>query len=32
MELAEKKLKEKMTKEEQMKLLEESVAKIEGKN
>ncbi|MEJ2683627.1 MAG: ATP synthase F0 subunit B [Candidatus Sulfobium sp.] len=31
MELAEKKLKEKMTKEEQMKLLEESVAKIEGK-
>jgi F-type H+-transporting ATPase subunit b len=32
MELAEKKLKGKMTKEEQMKLLEESVAKIEGKN
>jgi F-type H+-transporting ATPase subunit b len=32
MELAEKKLKEKLTKEEQMKLLEESVAKIEGKN
>ncbi len=32
MELAEKKLKEKMTQEEQMKLLEESVAKIEGKN
>jgi F-type H+-transporting ATPase subunit b len=32
MELAEKKLKEKMTKEEQMKLLEESVSKIEGKN
>jgi len=31
MELAEKKLKEKMTREEQMKLLEESVAKIEGK-
>jgi F-type H+-transporting ATPase subunit b len=31
MELAEKKLKEKMTKEEQMKLLEESVAKIEGR-
>ncbi len=32
MELAEKKLREKLTKEEQMKLLEESVAKIEGKN
>ena len=32
MELAEKKLKEKLTKEEQMKLLEESIAKIEGKN
>jgi F-type H+-transporting ATPase subunit b len=32
MELAEKKLKEKLTKEEQLKLLEESVAKIEGKN
>ncbi len=32
MELAEKKLREKMTREEQMKLLEESVAKIEGKN
>jgi F-type H+-transporting ATPase subunit b len=31
MELAEKKLTEKLTKEEQMKLLEESVAKIEGK-
>ncbi|MDA8084044.1 MAG: ATP synthase F0 subunit B [Nitrospiraceae bacterium] len=31
MELAEKKLKEKMTKEEQIKLLEESLAKIEGK-
>lgn len=31
MELAEKKLREKLTKEEQMKLLEESVAKIEGK-
>ncbi|MEJ2696230.1 MAG: ATP synthase F0 subunit B [Candidatus Sulfobium sp.] len=31
MELAEKKLREKMTKEEQMKLLEESVSKIEGK-
>lgn len=31
MELAEKKLKEKLTKEEQLKLLEESVAKIEGK-
>jgi len=32
MELAEKKLKEKLTKDEQMKLLEESIAKIEGKN
>lgn len=32
MELAEKKLKQKLTKEEQLKLLEESVAKIEGKN
>jgi len=32
MELAEKKLKERLTKEEQLKLLEESVAKIEGKN
>ena len=32
MELAEKKLKQKLTKEEQMKLLEESIAKIEGKN
>ncbi len=32
MELAEKKLREKLTKEEQLKLLEESVAKIEGKN
>ncbi len=32
MELAEKKLKEKLTKEEQMKLLEESISKIEGKN
>ncbi len=32
MELAEKKLKEKMTKEEQIKLLEESLAKIEGKH
>lgn len=32
LELAEKKLKEKLTKEEQLKLLEESVAKIEGKN
>ena len=32
MELAEKKLKEKLTKEEQMKLLEESITKIEGKN
>jgi len=32
MELAEKKLKSKLTPEEQMKLLEESVAKIEGKN
>jgi len=31
MELAEKKLKAKLTKEEQLKLLEESVAKIEGK-
>ena len=32
MELAEKKLKEKLSKEEQLKLLEESLAKIEGKN
>ena len=32
MELAEKKLKGKLTKEEQMKLLEESISKIEGKN
>lgn len=32
MELAEKKLKEKLTKEEQLKLLEESLTKIEGKN
>jgi len=32
MELAEKKLRDKMKKEEQLKLLEESVAKIEGKN
>lgn len=32
MQLAEKKLKEKLTKEEQLKLLEESLAKIEGKN
>ena len=32
MELAEKKLKAKLTKEEQLKLLEESVSKIEGKN
>ncbi len=32
MELAEKKLKDKLTKEEQMKLLEESISKIEGKN
>jgi F-type H+-transporting ATPase subunit b len=31
LELAEKKLREKLTREEQMKLLEESVAKIEGK-
>ena len=31
-ELAEKKLKEKLTQEEQLKLLEESLAKIEGKN
>ena len=31
-ELAEKKLKEKLTKEEQLKLLEESLTKIEGKN
>ena len=31
-ELAEKKLKEKLTKEEQLKLLDESLAKIEGKN
>jgi len=32
MDLAEKKLKAKLTKEEQMKLLEESISKIEGKN
>ena len=32
MELAEKKLKGKLTKEEQMRLLEESISKIEGKN
>lgn len=32
MELAEKKLKDKLTKEEQIKLLEESLLKIEGKN
>jgi F-type H+-transporting ATPase subunit b len=32
MNLAEKKLREKLTREEQLKLLEESVAKIEGKN
>ncbi len=32
MELAEKKLKGRLTKEEQIKLLEESLAKIEGKN
>jgi F-type H+-transporting ATPase subunit b len=32
MGLAEKKLRDKLTKEEQLKLLEESVAKIEGKN
>ena len=32
MELAEKKLKEKMSKDEQLRLLEESLAKIEGKN
>ncbi len=32
MELAEKKLRDKLTKEEQLKLLEESVQKIEGKN
>jgi F-type H+-transporting ATPase subunit b len=32
MELAEKKLKGRLTKEEQVKLLEESIAKIEGKN
>lgn len=32
MELAEKKLREKLTKEEQLKLLEESLGKIEGKN
>ncbi|MDH4231594.1 MAG: ATP synthase F0 subunit B [Nitrospirota bacterium] len=32
MELAEKKLREKLSKEEQLKLLEESLAKIEGKN
>jgi F-type H+-transporting ATPase subunit b len=31
LELAEKKIREKLTKEEQLKLLEESVAKIEGK-
>jgi len=32
MELAEKKLKDRLTKEEQIKLLEESLLKIEGKN
>jgi F-type H+-transporting ATPase subunit b len=32
MKLAEKKLRDKLTKEEQLKLLEESVQKIEGKN
>ncbi|PKL52197.1 MAG: hypothetical protein CVV37_02565 [Nitrospira bacterium HGW-Nitrospira-1] len=32
MKLAEKKLKEKLSKDEQLKLLEESLAKIEGKN
>jgi len=32
MELAEKKLKERLSKDEQLKLLEESLAKIEGKN
>jgi len=32
MELAEKKLKGKLTKEEQMRLLEESISKLEGKN
>ena len=32
LELAEKKLRERMTKEEQLRLLEESIAKIEGKN
>jgi F-type H+-transporting ATPase subunit b len=32
MELAEKKIREKLTTEEQIKLLEESLAKIEGKN
>jgi F-type H+-transporting ATPase subunit b len=32
MELAEKKLKQRLTKEEQIKLLEESLVKIEGKN
>jgi len=32
MELAEKKLKEKLTKDEQVRLLEESILKIEGKN
>ena len=32
LELAEKKLKEKLSKDEQLKLLEESLAKIEGKN
>lgn len=32
LELAEKKLKDKLTKEEQLKLLEESLSKIEGKN
>ena len=32
MELAEKKLKDKLTKDEQIKLLEESILKIEGKN
>ncbi len=31
MELAEKKIREKMTKDEQVRLLEESLAKIEGK-
>ncbi len=32
MELAEKKLREKLTKDEQVRLLEESISKIEGKN